>query len=234
MFAKLRLKVFAAGFLLASTPWVSLRAQELPASAQTTTSAPSAGVCTGEALPCTADTAEKTTWWARWKAKCRSKCDACEAAQEAPVTALGETVAAPARVQIANGVAARMVLYNCDFVENSDRLSVRGRDELARISMWALHHPCPIIIERTPYCPGLDEARRKTVVQALAAGPISAERVIVAPAIANGLGGRDPEIMWQRMNAHTQGGGILSGGGGGSQSFGPSGFGVGAAVGASR
>lgn len=232
MFAKLRLKLFAAGFVLASTPWVNLRAQELPASAPPAAHS-TGGVSTGDALPCTAE-AEKTTWWARWKAKCRSKCDACEAAQEAPVTALGETVAAPARVQIANGVAARMVLYNCDFVENSDRLSVRGRDELARISTWALHHPCPIIIERTPYCPGLDEARRQSVVQTLAGGPITAERVIVAPAIAHGLNGVDSEILYRRMTSHLQGGGILTGGGGGSQSFGPSGFGVGAAVGTAR
>lgn len=228
MIAKLHLKVFAAASILASAPGMCIHAQETPAPAA---AAPSAhrGVGTDDPLPCDA---KSSPWWRPWKGHCRAKCEACEATRESFVTPLGETVYSHARVQIDNGVTARMVLYDCDFVQNSDRLSVRGRDQLARIALWAMHHPCPIIVERTPYCPGLDEARRKAVAQDLAGGalPISPERVIVAPAIANGLSGSDAEIIYRRMNAHTQSGGVL--GGSGSQSFLPSGgFQPGAALG---
>lgn len=230
MIAKVPQQVFVAVLILASAPWNGVRGQELPATAPATVTPtqPEAhsGVSTGDALPCDS----KTPWWRRWSTRCREKCEACEAAREGTVTPLGETVYAPVHVQIDNGVTARMVLYNCDFVEGSERLSVHGRDELARVATWALHHPCPIIVERTPYCPGLDEARRKAVVQELARSslPINAERVIVAPAVANGLSGSDAEIMFRRMNSHTQSGGILSGVSGG-QSFIPSGFTSGAA-----
>ena len=104
-------------------------------------------------------------------------------------------------VQVANGAAARMVLYNYDFVDGTSQLSVRGRDQLAKVASRLPWSPVPIIIERMPYSPGLAESRRYAVLAALAGSPypVTSDRVVVGPPIAAGIGGAQAELIDQNF-----------------------------------
>jgi hypothetical protein len=61
---------------------------------------------------------------------------------------------------VANGEAARMVLYRYDFEDGSPMLNARGLDELARIAALLPQNFYPLVVERTPCDPGLAEARK--------------------------------------------------------------------------
>jgi hypothetical protein len=104
---------------------------------------------------------------------------------------LGASVRAHYRTMVANGEAARMVLYHYDFCQGSCALNRRGLDQLAKIVALLPINTCPIIIERTPEAPALAEARRLAVLQVLGshAIAIAPERVVIGPALANGLSG---------------------------------------------
>jgi hypothetical protein len=106
---------------------------------------------------------------------------------------LGAAVHAHFRTMVANGEAAAMVLYHCDFVCGTSTLNLHGRDQLTRIACMAAGNAAPIIIERSPDAPGLAEARRAAVLNILALNnvPVPPERVLVGPPIAHGLSGVD-------------------------------------------
>ena len=95
------------------------------------------------------------------------------------------------RTQVANGEAARMVLYHFDFLCGSSALNLRGNDQLGKIALLLKNNTCPIIIERTPDQPALAEARRLAVLQVLGGHgiAINPRRVVVGLPLANGLSG---------------------------------------------
>jgi hypothetical protein len=101
------------------------------------------------------------------------------------------------RMMVANGAAAKLVLYEYDFEPGTSRLKPRGRDQLARITAQLAASPYPLIIERTPDDPSLADARRMAVLAELAAGPlpIPAERVLVGMPISRGMSGNDADII---------------------------------------
>jgi hypothetical protein len=131
---------------------------------------------------------------------------------------LGGSLYANCNVQVANAIAARLMLYHYDFIEGSDQLNQKGSDRLLRLAGLLCASPAPLVIERTPWAPGLDEARRLTVLNAL--GHISAavpvERVVIGAPMARGLDGIEAEIIYQNLLIQTQSGGTREGAGGGS------------------
>ena len=104
---------------------------------------------------------------------------------------LGEAAYAHARTQVANGLAARMVFYHYDFVDGTSQLNLRGCDKLAAVAATLPTTFFPVVVERTPTEPGLDQSRRLTLLTQLAQGsfPVPAERVVIGPRIANGMTG---------------------------------------------
>jgi hypothetical protein len=129
---------------------------------------------------------------------------------------LGESANQNIQVQAANGAAARMVLYRYDFLACGPGLTLRGKDQLAKIVARSAHNGFPIVIERTPECPGLAEARRLVVLNELAHGPIPVppERVVIGPPLAIGLRGIDAVLIHDNLLKLTQQGpqGGISGG----------------------
>jgi hypothetical protein len=148
---------------------------------------------------------------------------------------LGASVAAHYKTHVANGEAARMVLYHYDFVDGSELLNLRGRDKVAEIAGLLGHNFFPIVIERTPTCPQLAEARRVMLLNELAqcSFPIPPERVVIGPPIANGLRGVEAEVVYQNLIGQTQIGGSPTAGVAGAVGTGqgilPAGAGIGAA-----
>lgn len=110
---------------------------------------------------------------------------------------LGSALYDHGRSMVARGEAARMVLRRYDFVDGTDRLNTRGLDGLARLADALAFGSHPLLIEPTPEAPGLDEARRVSVLTALAASPlpIGPDRVIVARPGAGGLSGVNAQIV---------------------------------------
>jgi len=109
--------------------------------------------------------------------------------EEFPARPLGASVYENNRTQVANGEAAQMVLYDYDFEEGSNKLNLHGQDRLAEILRRLPVTFHPLIIERTPRSPGLDDVRRLAVLAQIARSPfpVPSERVLVGAPIARGL-----------------------------------------------
>jgi hypothetical protein len=141
---------------------------------------------------------------------------------------LGASVYAHYYTHVANGEAARMVLYDYDFVPGGAALNCRGQDRLAQIQALMSHNCYPVVVERTSYCPPLADARRLAVLNELGHGPFPTppERVVIGPPIAIGLQGVEAEIIYLNLLRQTLNRGLPTGAG-------PAGTGTGAgAVGA--
>ncbi len=125
---------------------------------------------------------------------------------------LGEAAYAHARTQVANGLAARMVFYHYDFVDGTSQLNLRGCDKLAAVAATLPTTFFPVVVERTPTEPGLDQSRRLTLLAQLAQGPfpVPAERVVIGPRIANGMTGFEAErVIYRRQLSNLASGGWL-------------------------
>jgi hypothetical protein len=132
---------------------------------------------------------------------------------------LGEAAYAHARVQVTNGLAARMVFNHYDFVDGTSQLNYRGRDKLAMVAANLPTTFFPVVVERTPKEPGLDAARRDVLVAELARGtfPIPAQRVVIGPSLADGMTGVESLLIYQgQLQSVGLGGAIGLGGGGGA------------------
>jgi hypothetical protein len=108
---------------------------------------------------------------------------------------LGYFVYAHNRTMVANGEAARMMLYHYDFVRNEVELTSRGQQQLAKIAYMLPRNYFPLAIQSTPEDPGLAERRRQYVLELLAAAefPVPAERVVVTGPISYGRQGYEGE-----------------------------------------
>ncbi len=138
---------------------------------------------------------------------------------------LGEALYDGMKVMVANGDAAKMVLYDFDFQPNSAKLNFKGQDRLAKIAQAAGNNFLPIVVERTPMNTDLAESRRLAVLAELAKVspmPIPSERVLIGPSIATGLDGRSAVFIRSTMDSRTanygppvsENAGGFSGGGG--------------------
>ena len=135
--------------------------------------------------------------------------------------ALGSSLYAHGRTQVANGLAARMVFHHNDFVDGTPRLNDRGREKLAEVAATLPTVGFPVLVEGTPKSPGLDQERRLTLLAEFGRGPfpVPAERVVVGPRIAHGLDGLESQLIYQRQLQGLGQGGVLGGGGGAAGSF---------------
>jgi len=150
-------------------------------------------------------------WWKRWKTSLRN-CFGYESEFEA--VPLGAFVDEAYRIHVANGQAARMVLYHYDFVGNTAALNTHGQDHLAKIAAMLAHNSFPVIVERTSSNPALAQARRLAVLNQLGGEGIviPPERVVVGGPIANGLRGAEAEIIYQNLLSQTRERGLVTGG----------------------
>ena len=185
----------------------------------------------GEPLPAPFDSVTRTPYpqyecppnqpprqgfFSRFKQRCRAKYWGYpEEFYEPP---LGSMVNGYQMTQIANGQAARMAMYQYDFLPDSDQLSVRGKAQICRIALWLPANHCPVFVESTPGNLELDELRRQTVWSELerACFPIPPERVIVGRPNIRGLHAAESLLIDRSRLSLTAGRGISAGGGGGT------------------
>jgi hypothetical protein len=139
-------------------------------------------------------------------------------AREFEAPPLGYFLYLHGQTEVANGEAARMVLYHYDFVEGSDQLKPRGKYQLAKITALLPLNFNPLIIQATPEAPALDEARRVAVVRELAVGsfPVPPERVVIGRPPAIPLQGDEAERIYRNLLLNTEAGGLRATGGGGT------------------
>ena len=164
-----------------------------------------------------------------------------------PPATLGTHVDAPFRIQEENAEASKFVVYQHEFklndsqdgdVLNGLRLNEAGQDHLRRIAENLRRgSPYTVIVERSRtseradsrfgypvnYDAQLDNRRRSVVVNTLVAMGIenADEVVVVAPAYAEGLTGREAERAYRRgMQSNNNGGNGNFGGFGNFSGFG--------------
>ena len=94
-------------------------------------------------------------------------------------------------IQVSNGDAARMVLYDFDFIPGQADLTPRGMRQLAKFADMLQQTPHPLIIQPSPELPTLDEIRRAHILNTLATMDvvISEDRLIVRIPPSRGLDG---------------------------------------------
>jgi hypothetical protein len=150
------------------------------------------------------------SWWKRYKVGLWPCLGYESEFEPAP---FGASVYTVYRHHVANGDAARMVLYHYDFVNNTATLNTHGQDQVAKIAAMLAQNVFPVIVERTPSNPQLAEARRLAVLKQLGRGgiPIAAERVVIGAPIANGLRGAEAEIIYQNLLSQTRERGLVTG-----------------------
>ena len=121
--------------------------------------------------------------------------------------------------QIANGQAARMALYQYDFLPGSEELNSRGQVQLAMMATWMTTNDFPIFVEPTLRNPELDELRRQTVWVELCGTNLSipSERVRIGRPNVRGLDASDALLINRNRLDQTATRGA-SGGVGGSTS----------------
>ncbi len=226
MSLKRRRWVMGTGLLLAAATARPVAAQDYskvssaPPSHLPEATAPGTGVivvpvAAGTATPATlAESlpADSSSWWenckARWGRCSEGSSGHADRYVDPP---LGTFLYAHGRTQVANGEAARMILYEYDFVPGSNRLNPRGQQQLARIAALLPSNFCPVVIERTKAGPEFDEARRQTVLEELMRGPfpVPVERVVIAEPLNAGLRGVEAEVIHLNMLLQTQTRGVL-------------------------
>lgn len=132
---------------------------------------------------------------------------------------LGQVSDAHWETQQTNAEAADFIFYDHEFVGHTEELTQGGKRHLLQIALRLNHVPFPVVVEQSPQNrdPQLDAQRRLTVLDALRqlGVPIPDERVVVAPAFAEGLSAIEGE---QAYSSTLSGG--FGGGGGGRGGFG--------------
>ncbi len=128
--------------------------------------------------------------------------------------ALGSSIMRFQLLQIAQGQAARMALYQYDFLPDSPQLNPRGHHQLTRIAHWAGMNPFPIFVEPVRGCPELTELRRQAVWHQLSLvhGEFPIERVLVGCPVSRGLDAMDALSIDHNRNELTNSRGISAGG----------------------
>jgi len=147
-------------------------------------------------------------WWHKTQCKRHLQEWALGYPEEFNEWPLGASLYAHGRAQVANGNAARMVFYHYDFVEGTNQLNVRGRDKLVKVAQMLPATFFPVVIERTPSTPGLDEQRRAGLLAELSGSrfPIPPERVVIGPPIAAGLTGYEAIFVYGNQLGALQSG----------------------------
>jgi len=153
-------------------------------------------------------------WQARRKAHCQEHI--CGYPHEYLRPPLGQSVQATLEAQKRAGRAARLALYEFDFIPGSEELRPRGLQQLARIAQWIPSTPGEVLIEPSAHGPELDEARRARVWQLLSGTPggVPPEGVRVARPSVSGLDSVSGLIIEGTRREQTSSRGMANGGGG--------------------
>jgi hypothetical protein len=166
----------------------------------------------GRAQPCVR---KRPSFWSR----CKYTLEDCFLGrpEEFDAPPLGMSVSMHYETHVANGVAARMTVYDYDFIRGGDQLNVRGKDRVRQIAALIALNPFPVVVERMPYAPALADARRRAVLAELAAvmPHVPVERVVVGPPVAVPLQGVEAELIYQNLLLQTGSAGVLPGTGAG-------------------
>jgi uncharacterized membrane protein YgcG len=141
---------------------------------------------------------------------------------------LGQVTDAHWDTQMTNAQASSFVFYDHEFIGDTAKLNVLGQSHLVQVALRLRHVPFPVVIEETPNQKNvkLDTERRQVILERLAElGLHDLEcRVVIAPAIAEGLQGREAERVYQGsgrdIGGYGQGGQNGGFGGGGFGGFG--------------
>jgi hypothetical protein len=109
---------------------------------------------------------------------------------------LGASIYDHGRTMVANGDVARLALFQYDFVQGTEQLNPRGREQLAKHAARLAEGPYPLFIEPTAD-PKLAQGRRLAVLNATASWPfpIAPERVVVGRPSSTGLSGIEAQII---------------------------------------
>jgi hypothetical protein len=183
---------------------------------------------------CPAPAPSRPGWFGWWQRGCHWARACCVGfPEEFEARPLGAAVGECGRTQVANAEAAQLVLYRADFVEGSYRLTPRGRERFCRILNLLPQTFTPLVIERSPCAPDLDEARKLVVVHELGrcGFAVPPERVVIGTPPAVGLSGVEALIIYNGLLSQTQAARAAVGGAaGGAGGFG-FGFGAGTRTG---
>ena len=120
--------------------------------------------------------------------------------------------------QVMNGLAAQMILYRYDFLDEQGNegvsLSRRGKAQLDKIVKRWETHGSPIVIEPTKH-EQLDQQRRDEVLRQVSEWGIHVdpEMVVVGRPNPTGLAGPEAELIYGNMLKQTQSKGSNSSGG---------------------
>ena len=139
---------------------------------------------------------------------------------------LGATIGRHFQIQVRNADPDRLMLHDFDFVCGTGQLNCRGQERLTRmVAMLAKGAPA-VLIEVVPCCPGLSEARRLSVHNALLARgvPVAVARVAVAAPQGLPKSGVEALITYSNLLRQTQSVGTSPGTTAISGGFAPGGF----------
>ena len=113
---------------------------------------------------------------------------------------LGQVSDAHWETQQTNGEASDFIFYDHEFVGDTDQLTPAGKKHLLQVGLRLEHVPFPVIVEQSENNgrPRLDAQRRVAIVQRLnqIGVPAPDQRVVIAPAIAEGLSAIEGESAY--------------------------------------
>jgi hypothetical protein len=182
----------------------------LPAPTAVPPGAPPAGACS-------CGDRHGVSRWLWHKNQCKRRLQECALGfpEEFNEWPLGASIYAHGRTQVANGNAARMVFYHYDFVDGTSTLNVRGRDKLAKMIPLLPATFNPVVVERTPSTPGLDEQRKAGLLAEFSGSrfPVPPERVVIGPPVSAGLAGFEAIFIYGNQIGALQSGGAAGVGG---------------------
>jgi hypothetical protein len=140
--------------------------------------------------PCSACAAKKRSAWSRYKSRKQEQYWGYpEYFEEAGFGAISTELIRP---QVLRGEAARMTIYDYDFVTGTARLNPRGIRRVQQLARTAIINGQTITVESTGT--EIDESRYQNVVAIAASAHLNPSQVVSGQPIAAGLGGEEALI----------------------------------------
>jgi hypothetical protein len=114
---------------------------------------------------------------------------------------LGQVTDSHWDTQMTNAQASSFIFYDHEFIGETTKLNVLGQRHLVQVAIRLRHVPFPVVIEETPNHknPKLDADRRQAILDRFAELGLQCldARVIIAPAIAEGILGPEAEQIYR-------------------------------------
>ncbi len=130
----------------------------------------------------------------------------------------GASVSAHINGHVTAATAARMALYDYDFLPGNTQLNARGVDRVWQIARVIGNFNNPVVVERTSHSPTLADGRRQAVLDELAriGFAVAPERVVVGMPSPVPLQGVEAESIYENLLLQTQSSGRSPGTGAGT------------------